>query len=322
VRPDDYSRLTSLIQVRHAVSEYIPFAAARARLSALYTGLRIDEWFLVELLDSFPVLLDYRGGIAFIGRINEKMTDRCSAWDRAILASFAQLLKYDLGFDLVRKFVTANSTEPSVIEKVHALLTAFASRSDGPARELVLALIQIYKENSQVLAPLVHHEWHRAPDCSFLCALIEVAPCRVWRPGISAFLEDPRAFCGNPITNSVLCAVLRRGGAKEQDSVIEPLLPTFPALAMRHPDCKIAQEMLNVATVRQKLQMAAALQGKFAAVGKAPPFVEDTVIHLLWALPARARAVFIDNARQGLLAMESPRVEAAMAQMATLDAVL
>jgi hypothetical protein len=295
--------------------------AGRERLATLYGGLRKDEWFLLELLPSFPLLLDYRTGVGFIGDVDVKILDRCIAWDNAIFSNISPFLKHDSGYELVRRFITVNRNEARVADKAQSLLAAFTTRTDALSRELVLTLITLYKSNAEVLSPLIRYDWVRSPDCALLVALIESTLSPVWRLAVGPFVADPLAYCGNPITAPVVAAVLRWGEGEDQDPIIDALLPDFGSRVLGDPDWTVAKQMISVGTVRQKLVMAEKVEEMLVGAGKLPGYAEEMVLLMLWALPARARTPWVERRQRELLAMALPQVAISLRHFRVMEAM-
>jgi hypothetical protein len=249
-----------LAQIRRKVSDIVPYAAAQARLIVVYSGYRADEWFPIEVISCFKVLLEYRGGITFISRITEKIIDKCRLWDQTIVANMTSFLKHDNGCDLLRDFISANQKDSIVQDTAHSILSTFHTRNDSASRDLIRTIIQIYRDNAQVLQPRIQHQWSRATDCSFLVSLIEFTPDRIWRTTAACFLDNPLPFCKDVNSASVIIAILRREELEQQETIFARLLPGFPILAFSDPGWSIAHEMVNVGTIRQKLQMKAMIQ--------------------------------------------------------------
>jgi hypothetical protein len=269
---------------------------------------------LLEVLDSFGILVEYRGGIAFLMRLHEKIIDPCPLWDQAILARVVTLLKHDNGCALLLRVIAANHSDPSAMDHARALLSAFDARPDQAARDLLTALIELYKENTMVLAPLIHHSWGRGSDTYFLRELIERAPARIWHGTVENVLADPLPFCGDPNWTGVVVAVLRRGTGEDQDAIFGALIGGFAELAKGEPEWQIAHEMVSVGTVRQKLRMAAAIQGKVVD-GRCV----QVAVHLLWSIPAQARRIFVEKVREAITALEDKRLADAIVEMEKVD---
>jgi hypothetical protein len=117
----------------------------------------------------------------------------------------------------------------------------------------------------------------------------------------------------------VIVAILHRGTSKELDLLFNALLPNFHELAFNEPHWKVAVEMMCIGTVRQKLQMAVSVQERLVGAASCGPFVEIVVVQLMWALPAQARRVFVENNREALAALNTSRIKAALAEMEAVD---
>jgi hypothetical protein len=304
-----------LVHARNRVREIVPYNAGRARLAQLYSGRLTEEWFLIEVILCFNVLLEYRAGIAFLDRIAKKTTHKCVAWDQAILTNVASFLKHDTGCEFLRDFIAANLLDQSVQNAARNIFMSFASQDDKAFRNLMRSLIQIYHNNTQVLQPLLQYRWDQAADCSFLVDLIELTAESVSRPTIGCFLENPLPFCTNVSSARVIVAILRCGTAEQNGHLIAQLLPSFALFVFSDPEWQIAHELLCVGTVSDKLSMVALLQDRLLSVDRFPPHVEGLIVHLLWSMPARTRKIFIAKTETARKAMNMSLIDRAIADL-------
>jgi hypothetical protein len=306
---DEYRAITSLSQVRHRVDDIIPYALGRARLITLYSGLRNEEWFLYELIDTFKLLLDYRAGLTFLARITEKIVDKCAAWDEAILQHFPQMLKTDRGCELIREFIGINHLHPAVVNKAFFLLSNLEDRSDRAYRSMIVSIIQTYNDSMQVLNPIVQTDWERFPGrCFYLRALIEFCWDHIWGPLVVKFVQSPGQFVKDFNTAAVVVAILRRGKAADRDAIFDSLIPFFDVLVVGDPEWKVAHELVSVGTVQQKAQMADAMEKCLRVLPRIEPHVEEVFVHLLWALPLANRADLLERTKGAVALLNSPRI--------------
>jgi hypothetical protein len=135
----------------------------------------------------------------------------------------------------------------------------------------------------------------------------------------ACFLDNPLPFCKDVNSASVIIAILRREAVEQQETIFARLLSAFPILAFSDPAWSVAHEMVNVGTIRHKLQMTAMIQRHLLPTVRYLPCVEKLLVHLMSSIPAQSRKIFVGNTKEALKPMNTSLINSALADMERVD---
>ena len=252
-QPDVQEPIRSLIETKGKLKDLVLLANQRKFLVQLFSGLPHESWFLLEVIESFPILVSRRAGANFIYSINHKIREPFLPWINKIMENMESLMEFNNGaltyYDLI-PFLSRDQ----LVTLTNYCWSIYQTKYDESHMTLYIRLIQYLRNDLSLLEPLFNVDWTELKNHQEMVVnLIANVPSQT----DNLYMQYSNAIAG--MTQAVdfvhtICAFLEYGSLSVREQIFGVMISSINDLALRDPSWNVLSMMIVVGTnERRKL---------------------------------------------------------------------
>ena len=286
--------LRSLIEAKGKLNDLVLLSAQRKALVQLFSGSSHESWFLMELIETFPILVTRRAGANFIYSINHKMREPFQPWIHALLDNLPYLMEFNNGamiyYDLI-PFLDKDD-----LKKIATYSwTIYQEKYSENHMILYAKLIRLFKDEPEIIEPLFDVEWNELKyHQEMVVNLISNFPSQI----DNLYAKYSNAIAG--MTQSVdfvhtICAFLEFGSLSVREQIYGAMMSSINDLVMRDPSWNVLSMMIIVGTNEKRKNIGDALFQVIVNNPVLPQHFDILLTRLLLAFQLSDRLAYINN---------------------------
>ena len=286
--------LRSLIEAKGKLKELVLLSGQRKALVQLFSGSLHDSWFLMELIETFPILVARRAGANFIYSINHKIREPYQPWINALLENMPYLMEFNNGAMIYYELIPFLDKED--LQKIATYSwTIYQSKYSENHLTLYVQLIRIFKDEPDIIEPLFNVDWNELKyHQEMVVNLIANFPSQI----DNLYAKYSNAIAG--MTQSVdfvhtICAFLEFGSLSVREQIYGAMLSSINDLIMRDPSWNVLSMMIVVGTNEKRKIIGNSLLQVIENNQILPEHFDILLTRLLLTFQLQDRLTFINS---------------------------
>ncbi|KAH0789245.1 hypothetical protein GPJ56_006796 [Histomonas meleagridis] len=292
------AEISTLTAARNKIETLIYYSKARKQLVQLYSGRHSDEWFLMSLIKCYHILLAHEAGISFIYNIHMKISYECVVWNHALLQNVEKLMQFNSGCNLLSTLVITFKHLDYAASLPTVIISAFRNNNSREYPLLLKNTIKEYKENEQILSPLLKFDWRSSSSlsCLYLKLIIDIIPIHLLTDIFSSIVPNFISLAKTDEFVHGLCSIISKVNTDDYETIYYQIFSNLEFFIFKSPQYLLVLSLADFGTFQKRKEiLSECIETSYQNMLNRPKHFDTLIKHLLYLVPALDRKGFMDN---------------------------
>lgn len=284
---------------RGRIAEEVKHNCGRDVLLKNFTGKNYHHWIIQELIACMDSICQYKVGIDFLAKMNDKMEYKSHAWCDALFKNFERIVNEESGCRLLSSVVSYapdNYLAPFVrvvFAKIQNL-----TENDENLINLACSILQVIgdapTEYQLFLSLAIYLD--RPYIAPIAASVLEYGEERALAPFENEIVANVPSLIQSEKLIVLVSACLVRGPRDIRNRIIPQLAANYGNLVKQYWSCQLILDVLSVGVMTQK-EFCARRMFELVRKAEIPTYMDKILVHALRSVSFDIRSTMINDAR-------------------------